>query len=1247
MRVLKRDGEYEDVSFDKVLRRIKNLSNGLDGVETDEVAQKICGRIYDGVKTTELDELTATTCSTMSTIHPNYGILASRIIISNMHKITPDTFSEAIEKLYNVVDIHGNNTPLISDELYEVVKQNKEEIDKQIVIDRDYLFDYFGYKTLERSYLLKIKGVQIERPQYMWMRVSLGIHGNDLEKAFDMYNSMSLREYTHATPTLFNAGTRHSQMSSCFVAGTPVFTTNRGPIPIEEVNVGDTVITHTGSVKSVLQKHKNPLNERSLFDIKVYKTPGIKVTGNHRFWSITKEQLNWKEKPQWNSIDQLRVGDWISIPKSNKKTSYQVIDMYEILKDIKGLEHWTYYFDFDKNKMRRNTHFTSDYRPNGITLKGEWFERYITVDERFAWFIGAWYGDGSIMFGKGSRKANSIPTHKGISFAQNPNNNEFIEEIINIGEKYLGVKASISKSKKQNCLSISFNNSAVGNAFNILFGRFSDGKMLWTAMYSWSREMVAALIGGFVSTDGCCTTEGSITLSMSNHSLMNSLFQLTRSVGFDTSLTLSNYQHKEHYKKYGRMSIPWIPEIIRWVKKYYDDNRLDKKERSNTTLEIDGNIFLRLNFKTKVTEDLPSYVYTLGIEEDHSYSVQGLIAENCFLLEVKGDSVEGMYDSAKDCAMISKYAGGIGMNVHKIRSRGSIIRGTNGKSTGLIPFLRVINQTLLHINQAGKRNGSAAVYLDPSHPDVFDFISLRRNTGSEEERCRDLFIALWIPDLFMKRVKENGMWSLIDPFECPGLEDVYGDEYEALYTKYEQEGRAKKTVKAHELWIEILRSQIETGGPYMLYKDKCQMSNQQNLGVIKCSNLCSEILIHSSPDEYGVCNLASIVLPTYIDEKEDGTKFFNFEKFHRVVKKITKNMDKVIDRNFYPTPETRNSNMRHRPIGIGIQGLADVYMILRIPYESPEAYKLNRDISETMYHATLESSMEIAKERSVLIDELNELMKFEAYGSTLSDTEEKRLEYLKKSITFIPEEHKLIKYSGAYSSFESSPAAKGILQFDMHGVKPEMYDFDKLKEEIKKYGLRHSLLIALMPTASTSQIMGYTESFEALTSNIYQRRTLAGEFTVINKYLIKDLLDLNIWNQSMKERIIAGEGSIQHIGEIPENIRNLYKTVWEIKQKVLIEQSKDRTPYTCHTQSLNLYLEDPDFNKLTNMHFYSWTNGLKTGLYYLRTRPKAKTMAFTIDVETIKNTQKAKEIKEEEIAACRLDNPEGCLMCSA
>jgi ribonucleoside-diphosphate reductase alpha subunit len=789
MRVLKRDGSYEHVSFDKVLRRISVLSEGLEGVEADEIAQKICSRIYDGVKTTELDELTATTCSTMSTVHPNYGILASRVIISNLHKTTPKTFSEAVEVL---------GTTLLSDELYAITKKYSDEIDKKIVYDRDYLFDYFGYKTLERAYLLKVNGLVVERPQYMWMRVSLGIHGEDLVNAFAMYDAMSTREYTHATPTLFNAGTRHSQMSSCF------------------------------------------------------------------------------------------------------------------------------------------------------------------------------------------------------------------------------------------------------------------------------------------------------------------------------------------------------------------------------------------------------------------------------LLEVKDDSVEGMYDSAKDCAMISKYAGGIGMNVHKIRSRGSIIRGTNGKSTGLIPFLRVMNQTLLHINQAGKRNGSAAIYMDPSHPDVFEFVCLRRNTGAEEERCRDLFIALWIPDIFMQRVKDNSDWSLFCPFDAPELESLHGKEYETKYIEYENAGKAKRVVKAKDLWMEIIRSQIETGGPYMLYKDKCQRSNQSNLGTIKCSNLCSEILIYSSPQEYGVCNLASIVLPTFVDISTEKP-FFDLDRFHKTVKMITKNMDKVIDRNFYPTPETRNSNMRHRPIGIGMQGLADVYMMLRMPFESDEASLLNRHIAETMYHASLESSMEIAKERSESIE-----------------TYER-----------IPEELAMTSHFGAYSSFVGSPASKGILQFDMHnGVKPMLYDFDTLKKEIMKYGLRHSLLIALMPTATTSQIMGYTESFEALTSNIYQRRTLAGEFTVINKYLIWDLIKSGLWNQKMKDQIIAGEGSIQHITEIPEATRLLYKTVWEIKQKNVIDQSADRTPFVCHTQSLNLYIEAPDISKLTNMHFYGWSKGLKTGLYYLRTRPKVKTIAFTVDQETAKSVQQAKD-------ACSRANPEGCLMCGS
>jgi ribonucleotide reductase alpha subunit len=602
-----------------------------------------------------------------------------------------------------------------------------------------------------------------------------------------------------------------------------------------------------------------------------------------------------------------------------------------------------------------------------------------------------------------------------------------------------------------------------------------------------------------------------------------------------------------------------------------------------------------------------------------------------------------MYDSIKDCAMISKFAGGIGININKIRSRGSTIRGTNGKSTGTTPFLRVLNQTLLHVNQAGKRNGSAAVYMSPHHPDVFEFVALRRNTGAEEERCRDLFIALWIPDIFMRRVKENGNWSLFCPFEAPGLDDVYGADYDELYTRYEKEGKAKRVIKAQDLWMEILKSQIETGGPYMLYKDACQKSNQSNLGVIKCSNLCSEILIYSSEQEYGVCNLASMVLPSFV-ETVNGVKRFNLEFFHNTVKKVVYNMDKVIDRNFYPTPETKRSNMRHRPIGIGIQGLADVYMMLRMPYESEEAAKLNRDISETMYHASLEASMEIAKKRTEMIYKYRQMDMFSPEAMNY-------LGYLSSNEEWGdgPKQWAFSKYPGAYTSFESSPAATGILQFDMHGVTTQLYDFEPLKENIKKYGLRHSLLIALMPTASTSQIMGYTESFEALTSNIYQRRTLAGEFTIINKYLIQDLMELGIWNKDMKDLIIAGDGSIQHIEIIPEEIRALYKTVWEISQKASIQQSADRTPYICHTQSLNLYMEDATFTKLTNMHFYGWSKGLKTGLYYLRTRPKAKTMAFTIDPKLMMAVEKAKQLasQEEAVAACRRDNPEGCLMCSA
>jgi hypothetical protein len=747
MRVVKRSGRIEDMKFDNITNRIKNLTYGLSkNCDSSKVAQQVASSLYDGIAAQEIDTLSAEVCVGMITSDPDYEILATRIVASNIQKVCPNNFHIAMKKLAKA--------GIVTEEVARIAGRVRDDI----ITKRDYDFGYFGLKTLEKSYLQRLDGILMETPQYMFMRVSIGIHGEDIPAVLETYDKMSQGMFIHATPTLFNAGTPRPQMSSCFVAGTPVFTTNRGPVPIEEVCVGDTVVTHTGSIKPVLQTHKNPLDERTLFDIKIYKTPGLQVTGNHRFWSITKEQLHWGESPQWNRIDHLRVGDWIAIPNSKTPpTEYQVLDMYDILKDVQGAEHWTYSFEFNGTKMRRNTHFTSEYRPNGITKKGEWFERYITVDEKFAWFLGSWYGDGCILYQRSSVAGKRTPTHRGIAFAQNPNNTTFIEEITRIGEKYLGAHASIHTAKKQNCLSISFNNSAIGNAFNILFGRWSDKKLLWPAMYSWNRSMVTAFIGGLVSTDGCCTLNGSVTVQLTNQPLIQSIFLLTRSVGLDTSMTIMTKPYMGRDTYIGRMQIPWIPELMKWVRKYYPDNRLMKSERANTTLEIDGHIFLRINGKTKVTEDLPEFVYTLGVEDDHSYSVGGVIAENCFLIANKGDSIDGIYGSLTECAQISKWAGGIGMHIHDVRANKSRIRGTNGQSDGIIPMLRVFNATARYVNQAGRRKGSIAVYLEPWHADIMDFLELRLNQGDEEARCRDLFSALWIPDLFMKRVEQGGV----------------------------------------------------------------------------------------------------------------------------------------------------------------------------------------------------------------------------------------------------------------------------------------------------------------------------------------------------------------------------------------------------------------------------------------------------------------------------------------------------------
>jgi ribonucleotide reductase alpha subunit len=803
MKVIKRNGEFEDVSFDKVLMRLKNLSKDLT-INVSELAQKVCARIYDGVKTCELDEMAAYLCSSMSLNNPEYNILASRIIISNHHKNTSPSFSETVITLYNNKDIHNNSYPLVSDELYNIVSKNKEKLNTYIDYQRDYLFDYFGFKTLERAYLIKVGKKIIERPQHMWMRVAIGIHGNDIKDVLQTYDLLSKKYFTHATPTLFNSGTKRPQLSSCF------------------------------------------------------------------------------------------------------------------------------------------------------------------------------------------------------------------------------------------------------------------------------------------------------------------------------------------------------------------------------------------------------------------------------LCSINDDSISGIYDSLKEMALISKYAGGIGVHIHQVRGKGSYIRGTNGTSNGIIPMLRVINSTARYVDQAGKRLGSIAVYLETWHCDIEAFLELKKNHGSEEERCRDLFMALWVSDLFMERVKNNKLWSLMCPDKCPGLSDVYGDEFNKLYEKYESEEKYNKQINAQDLWFKILEAQIEQGVPYILYKDAAnKKSNQKNLGTIKSSNLCAEVLIYSSPEETGVCNLASICLPSYI---EDGA--FNYNKLHDVVKVITKNLNKVIDKNFYPTDKGRVSNFKNRPIGIGVQGLADVFMILKHPFESKEAANINNYIFETIYHGAVEASMELSKKRFNIINKILAKEIDEDINNYINEYEMKNINS---------------KYCGAYSTFEGSPISQGLFQFDLWDEKPSnRYDWDSLRNDIKEYGIRNSLLVSPMPTASTSQIMGFNESFEPITNNIFQRKTLSGEFIVINKYLIKHLIDMGLWNKEMRDTIILHEGSIQNIPSIDATTKELYKTSWEIKQRSIIDMSAERGKYICQTQSLNIFIEEPDFQKLSSMHFYGHSKGLKTGSYYLRTKPKARTQQFTIDPEFAKKKMK-----------CAESNGDSCMLCSS
>lgn len=572
---------------------------------------------------------------------------------------------------------------------------------------------------------------------------------------------------------------------------------------------------------------------------------------------------------------------------------------------------------------------------------------------------------------------------------------------------------------------------------------------------------------------------------------------------------------------------------------------------------------------------------------------------SCFLLTMKEDSINGIYDTLASCAKISQSAGGIGLAIHDIRAKGTYIKGTNGTSNGIVPMLRVFNDTARYVDQGGgKRKGSFAMYIEPWHADVFDFLDLKKNHGKEEQRARDLFYALWIPDLFMKRVKENGDWTLMCPHECPGLSETHSEEFETLYTKYEAEGKGRKTIKAQDLWFKILESQIETGTPYMLYKDAANAkSNQQNLGTIKSSNLCTEIIEYTAPDEVAVCNLASLALPKFVSEDK---KSFDHQKLFDVTYQATLNLNKIIDGNYYPVKEAENSNLRHRPIGLGVQGLADAFIMLGMPFESQDARALNKEIFETIYYASMTASKDIAK------------------------------------------------VEGTYSTYEGSPVSKGQFQFDLWGVTPtDRWEWDLLKEEVKQHGVRNSLLLAPMPTASTAQILGNNECFEPYTSNIYTRRVLSGEFIVVNKHLLKDLVKEGLWNDTVRQKIMAANGSVQNISEVPQHLKDLYKTAWEISQKAIIDQAADRGAYICQSQSLNIFMENANFGKLTSMHFYGWEKGLKTGMYYLRTKAATDAIKFTIDKKAVQEPT-AKSIEEQQAqVACSIDNPDDCEMCGS
>jgi ribonucleotide reductase alpha subunit len=1178
MYVTKRKGDLEPISFDKILLRIKKIGQetGIQ-INYQSLAMKVIDQLYDKIDTMKIDEFAAEQCAILSTIHPDYAIFASKIIVSNHQKNTDNNFSVVVNKLYNFKNIHGLNKPLVTKSFHDYVKKYKKEINYMIDYNRDYLIDYFGFKTLEKSYLSRIDNKVVERPQHMWMRVAICIHGTNLndetslELIKETYDLMSLKYFTHATPTLFNAGTPNSQLSSCYLISMEddsiegIYNTLKDCALISKYSGGIGLHIHNIRAKGSHIQGTNGITDGLVPMLKVFNSTARYV--NQCFtpdtWVYSLDGP--KQMGEITTKDEL-----VTIDGTYKKVN--TIVKNEIDKEILEIratntlfpikvtkEHQLYLiknqkktlnFSVIKNRLEKQIikpmyYIASELDENDLVgLPIPTYESDNQIhDLDYYKFYGMMLGDGYIC-----RNDKESGIALGI---------ELKSELIDFVRNYLN-KFNIKywESSKQNCISIkwsNYNNDKLNISANILYDN-EYKKQILTNYLHLPKNKILKIIEGLLKTDGSNLKE--LYFSNTSLNLIMQMRYLFLRLGILTSGNVKDHREESHITSRG--------DTI-------------------TTKQI---------------------YYTLRIPKHPNLSS---------IIQFKKNGQYFKYFEYNNMLW------GRIRNIKKVQYSGTVYDFNMMDNHNYLTDMGIVHNS-------GRRNGSFAIYLEPWHADVEDFLELKKNHGDEESKARDLFYALWISDLFMERIEKNQTWSLFCPNECPGLADVYGDAFVELYIKYENSGLAKRVIKARDLWFKILDSQMETGTPYILYKDACNTkSNQLNIGTIKSSNLCTEIVQYSDANETAVCNLASIALPTFVNLE---TKQFDYDKLHSVTKVVTNNLNKVIDINFYPTEKTKVSNMRHRPIGIGVQGLADTFVLMDLAFQSDEAKEINKLIFETIYHAALEKSCEISKNRLKEIEQSILLQdKSHSINKLINVYENILLNEYVESCT------NSSQCVGAYSSFKGSPASKGILQFDMWGVTPSnRYNWVTLKQSILNYGLRNSLLVAPMPTASTSQILGFNECFEPFTSNLYSRRTLAGEFIVINKYLIKELIQLGHWNEDIKNNIITNKGSIQHLHFLPEHTRNKYKIVWEIPMKFLIDLAADRGAYICQSQSLNLWIEDPTYSVLTSMHFYSWKKGLKTGIYYLRRKAKHQAQQFTIEPK--ENNEETENIENDICESC-------------